>query len=433
MTPLFETDLPQPKIYSVGRMMGFILLAGLILLGTRALPPRRPSTQTVPPLRVEALAVEQASTYTVSRVYTGRVVAGRTSELGFEQGGEIVTLAVDRGDRVTAGQPLAQLDTRRLMAQRAELTAERDRALAQLTELRNGPRREVLEAAQATVRDLENQLALERLRQERRESLYTQGAISREERDVVGLSADALADRLAAAQSQLDDLQAGTRLEQIAAQEATVRQLAARLTEIDVALEQATIFAPFSGVVAARHFDEGAIAPAGQPILRVVEQARSEVEVGLPVDVAATLQPGQSQVVQIGAEHYHGLMTAILPEIDPATRTQTIVLQLDGVEPGTVAPEQLVTVEIAQTISTAGFWLPLEALIEGERGLWAAYVLAPDGSGRPAQQAQVQRREVEIIHLEGDRAFVRGLLDSGDQIVADGVQRLVPGQIVQFN
>lgn len=433
MTTLFEADLPRLRAPKGGRAMGVVmLLAGLIVIGIRFLPLRRLDAQVVPPLRVETLTVESSSAYTVSRTYAGRVIAGRMSELGFEQGGKLIDIAVERGDSITAGEPLAQLDTRQLMAQRSQLVAERDRALAQLTELRNGPRHENLEAAQATVRDLENQLTLERLRQDRRESLYNQGAISREERDVVALGAEALAERLVVARSQLEELQAGTRTEQIAAQAASVRQLAARIAEIDVAIEKHTIFAPFSGVIAARHLAAGDIVDSGQPVLRLIEQSTVEVEVGLPVEVAATLALGQPQPLQIGEQHYEGTIAAILPEVDSVTRTQTVVIQLSDVSLDAAAPEQLATVEIAQTIPDEGFWLPLETLIEGERGLWAVYALAPGDEGDP-QQAQIQRRAVELVHIETDRAFVRGLLDEGDRIVVDGVQRFVPGQAVRLD
>jgi hypothetical protein len=37
---------------------------------------------------------------------------------------------------------------------------------------------------------------------------------------------------------------------------------------------------------------------------------------------------------------------------------------------------------------------------------------------------------VEIVHNEGDRAFVRGLLSTSDRVVATGTQRIVAGQRV---
>lgn len=50
-----------------------------------------------------------------------------------------------------------------------------------------------------------------------------------------------------------------------------------------------------------------------------------------------------------------------------------------------------------------------------------------DGDG----DAGVVRREaVEVLHAETERAFVRGTLETSDQIIAHGLQRVVPGQRV---
>lgn len=41
------------------------------------------------------------------------------------------------------------------------------------------------------------------------------------------------------------------------------------------------------------------------------------------------------------------------------------------------------------------------------------------------------RSVVEIIHSEGDRAYVRGGLRNGDLVMLDGLQRITPGQPVK--
>jgi multidrug resistance efflux pump len=407
-----------------------VLLGGVSLLTIRPLLGRNAEMLETQVLRVEAVRADLTPSYTVSRVYTGEVAAQRSSELGFEQGGTLIQIEVDRGDRVTAGQPLARLDTRTLQAQRDQLLAQRDQAMARLTELQNGPRPEDIAAAQATVRDLEAQLQLERLRQQRRQDLYLQGAISREDRDVVTFAANALEERLTAARSQLQELQTGTRSEQIAAQAAAVQQLNAQMTEVDLAIEKSIIFAPFAGVITARRLDEGTIVAAGQAVLRLVEQAQVEVEVGLPGEVVQNLTLGQVQTVRIAGVSYPAQIKAIVPEIDPVTRTQMVVLQLEAVGDRGIPPEQLAEITLEQTLSTAGFWLPVTALTQGERGLWAVYALKAHPEDPDLRQ--VERRTVEWIHSEGEQAFVRGLLESGDHVIRDGTQRLVPGQSVRL-
>ncbi|NEZ63620.1 efflux RND transporter periplasmic adaptor subunit [Leptolyngbyaceae cyanobacterium CCMR0082] len=432
MSSVAESRPSQIRARKAGLVLGGIaLLSGLTLTGIRVFSGSASKLETSTVLGVEVVMLSAADDLTVSRVYTGQVEAGRASELGFQQGGELVEILVDRGESVVSGQPLARLSVRRLRAQRAQLEGERERALAQLEELQNGPRQEDIAAAQATVQDLEHQLDLERLRQERREFLYDQGALSREERDVVAFNFDALQERISAERSQLEALQTGTRPEQITAQQATVQQLSAGVEDLDIAIENNTLVAPFSGVIAARRLDEGAIVQAGQSVLRLVEQSEMEIDIGLPIDVVINLRLGQPQRVTVNSNTYEASVAAILPEIDATTQTQTVVLQLTGLEDVVLPPDQLAQMEIAQIAEVDGFWLPITALIQGERGLWAVYALNSTIDG-DNNRFRIERREVELLHTQAERVFVRGVLDVGDAIVADGTQRLVPGQIVRL-
>ncbi|ASC70910.1 Multidrug efflux pump subunit [Halomicronema hongdechloris C2206] len=417
----------RPKI----TLAASVLLSSLALVGGHRLWILKSSPQPPPQegLPVAAVTAEVMPSYPVTRQYTGEVVAGRASDLGFEQGGELIWVGVDRGEPVQAGQVLAKLDSRRLEAMRSQLLAQHQQAQARLAELQNGPRPEAIATARATVQDLQDQLTLARLRRQRRQYLYQVGAISQEERDLVAFNAAALEDRLAAARSQLQELLNGTRTEQIAAQQAQVQQLQARLSDIAIAIEKRTLTAPFAGAIASRHHDEGTIVSAGQPVLRLVEQASPDVQVGLPVAVADGLALDQPYDLEIAGQSYRGILTARLPEVDPLTRTQITVFSL-AAAPSHLAPEQLVTLELVQTVPSRGVWLPMTALVPAEQGLWATYALVPQQDD--ASLYRVEPRQVEVLHTESDRAFVQGLVQAGDRIVRDGSQRLVPGQLVHL-
>lgn len=396
-------------------------------------------------LDVDVIEIEPVDSFVVSRRYAGEVVAERTSELGFERSGELVWLGVDRGDRVEVGQILARLDTRQLQAQRSQLVAQRDQAQALLRELETGPRTEEIDAAQSRVEELDDQLQLARIQQTRREYLHEEGAISRDQLDEVAFGAEALQDRLATAQSQLDELLAGTRVEQIDAQRSVVRQLIARLEDIDIAIEKGSLIAPFSGVIADRRMDEGTVVDGGQSVMRLVERSRPEIEIGIPVDALAGVGMGSNQQVSVGGKSYQATVLAILPEVDDVTRTRQVVLGIDSTDHSGIAPGQIAELAIAQPNSEQGYWVPTSALVSGDRGLWAFYVIveAQVGTDLPEFIAsetnaaggiyQVQRRDVEILHTDGERSFVRGMVQAGDRVVTDGTQRLVPGQLVRVN
>ena len=386
-----------------------------------------------PAMTVATMRLEPEPSYAMTRTYTGAVASLRTSELGFEQGGTLVWVGVDRGDRVSQGTPIARLDTRNLEAERSQLVAQKDQALAVLAELQQGARQEDIDAAQSTVRDLENQLELQRIRQTRREYLADEGAISREQLDEVAFGADALEDRLEVARSQLQELQTGTRPERIAAQTAAVDQLTARIRNIEITIEKSTILAPFDGVIGERQQDEGTVVSPGQAVVRLVESAQPEVEIGIPPKHLASLTPGRSQSVEIEGISYAATIQSILPELDPATRTRTVVMQLNstpnGLSQGAIAPGQIARLQLNESVAETGYWLPTTALVQGEKGLWNSYAAVPFEDNSAGYQ--VERRLVEVLHTEGDRVFVRGTLNPDDLIITNGTQKLVPGQSIQ--
>lgn len=446
--------------YGLLGAVGLLLLVG-VAAGLQSLgrsPSEAPTVegQTLP---VETLPAEQVSSYQVSRIYTGEIAALRSSELGFERGGELVEVMADEGDRVRAGESIARLDTRNLSAQRLQVQAQKDQAEAQLAELENGARAEDIAVAEAEVRDLEQQLILQETQEQRRKYLYERGAIAREQLDEFTYGSNSLQARLDQARSRLQKLLNGTRSEQVEAQRAAVNQLQAQLQDIDVNLSKSTITAPFDGIVASRKVDEGTVIGTGQTVIELVEAAAPEVRVGIPAAVVNELSVGSSQTVSIGNQPYLAEVMATLPEVDATTRTQTVVLRLDPTAIGEIEPGQTARLSIEETLQADGYWLPTTALTQGIRGLWTCYVLvpeagdaaadgdaalsdAPSGADRataPGRSASViEARAVEIIYQEstgggGDsetRALVRGTLQPGEQVVTNGLHRLVPGQRV---
>ena len=105
--------------------------------------------------------------YQVPRLFTGQVEAARSSAVGFELDGLVAGIAVEEGDRVTAGQVLATLDSARLQARRAELAAALESASARLALARITHRRiaGLVEHKHASAQELdearENQRALQ--------------------------------------------------------------------------------------------------------------------------------------------------------------------------------------------------------------------------------------------------------------------------------
>ena len=413
-----------------------LAIAGILLLGTGFMLGKlslSPTTTAQPIaskqtniLPVKTTVIEPVRSYSTTQTYTGEVAALRTSEVGFERGGKLVEVSIEEGDRVSHDTPLAKLDTANLEAQRQGLIAQKAQAAAVLAELSNGARNEQITAAQANVRDLSQQLELEKLKSSRREYLYGEGAIAREELDEIAFNQKALNERLANAKSNLDELNNGTRIEQIQAQQAAVNRLTAEIKDLDITIAKSTLKAPYNGIVAARNLDEGTVIQVGQSVLRLVENTQPKVKIGVPINVANSIQLGSQKQVTIGGKEYNATVSSLLPEVNTATRTRTVVLKLSPSAATQVSPMQIARLKATQNKSVEGYWLPINALVKGDRGLWSCYALV-ESEG----ESIAERRYLELLETEGDRVLVKGTIQPGDKIIIDGTHRLIPGQIVK--
>jgi RND family efflux transporter MFP subunit len=375
---------------------------------------------------VETVILETACDVTQSRTYTGIITAKRSAELGFERPARLTAVHFDDGDIVEAGQPIATLDTRRLRTKRREIVARHQAAVAVLAELTAGPRKETIEAARAQVADLQSQLELRNRTYRRTQKLRKQNAATDQDIDTSELSLQSTEARLNASQKQLDELEAGTRKEQITAQQANVDQLVATMEDIDIELDNSILKAPFSGQIADRYLDEGTVVSPGQAVVRIVERQTLEARIGLPLHTVQTLSIGDPIELACNDANCTGTLVRKLPEIDIATRTQTVVISIDQQTAPMLVPGQVVQTSVTQPVDKQGFLLPTAALLPGVRGLWSVFgVIQQNG------KEVIQRRHVEILHTSGDQVLIRGTVKSGDRVVISGVQRLVSGQQVR--
>jgi len=350
-----------------------------------------PDVAALAALPVITLRVRQTEGYEVAERHAGQVVAKRSSALGFSRGGLLSQIAVDEGDNVAAGDTLARLDTRALAAERDELTSE-------LAESRSR-----LDVA-AVRRDQATSV------EERRRALARKDWVSQEAFD------DAVfGQRIAVAEHQ--------------SAENAVRRVEAALARVQVAMDLSVLTAPYAGIIVARRADEGTAIGAGEPVLDLIEAAAMEFRVGVPEASVAALAVGSDYQASISGRELRCRLTRLLPQVDTETRTITAIFDLSDDDPRPLSGE-IGHLVLARTIQAAGFWLPIAALTESRRGLWAAYAVESEGAAG-GTIGTVSRRELQLIQTDGRRAYVTGVLEDGDRVVVEGVHRLAPGMRVR--
>ncbi|MEM6373742.1 MAG: efflux RND transporter periplasmic adaptor subunit [Pseudomonadota bacterium] len=384
MTQRRETDTPKLPLWKralrgfatlTGTASVIALAAGAVWVGSATLATRAEAIDAppaAPVTTVRALRISPSEHMSVTRTFHGQIEAAQTVSLGFEQGGRLNILSVDEGDRVHAGQVIAQLDTRILDAERARLVASRDALAAQAE--------------------------LSRRTTDRQTELRNRGFASEQAVDNAALGLMALRAQMA--------------------------EIDAALMQVDVRLSQTELRAPFDGTVGARHVDPGTILNVGAPVLDIREAALPLFRVGIDPKLAHTLADTSARITLDGVD-YPATFTGVRPDLDAQTRTRTALFALNTDDPVYLAAG---TLTLETTLPAQGYAVPLRALQDGVRGLWTLMVLEAQENGLATARAAA----VEVIQIEGDTAYIRGTLSGTVHIIPDGTHRLVPGDRVRL-
>jgi HlyD family secretion protein len=193
----------------------------------------------------------------------------RQIELSFNNSGRISEVLVEEGSKVTRGQVLARLDTRRLRPQVAAAEAQMDAQNAAVQRLHNGSRPEEIAQARANVAlagaDLVN-AGLQWNRLTALAALTTGRAISQQDIDNAKAALDMAQARLAVAQKSLALSTIGPRAEDIAQSEALLRFNQAQLNILQQELADAELVSPCDAVVRSRLLEPGEMITPQRPV-----------------------------------------------------------------------------------------------------------------------------------------------------------------------
>ena len=232
-----------------------------------------------------------------------------------EVNGQLVSIAVEKGTQVHAGDVLARLSA-------VELTAQADQAraaLASATATRNnvyaGVRREQIaslkaEIAKASARLDYVQAQLTRISTLARQSFESQQALDQAENDAASARAD-----VAAAQANYDAAVAGPTIEERAIADAQVQAAAAAVAVLERRLEKTILRAPADGVVSVIAAEVGENVRAGQPILMVEAAGKQWLSFNAREDHLSGLAIGKT--VSVMRNDTDGAIKAVITELRP--------------------------------------------------------------------------------------------------------------------
>ncbi|MFL5345419.1 MAG: efflux RND transporter periplasmic adaptor subunit [Hyalangium sp.] len=235
--------------------------------------------------------------------FLGVVIPHDSVDLTSKFEGRLERVTVDVGARVSKGAVLALLDVRPLEQDlaAARATLQSSRADAQAAGLALAEAREK-KGRYFTPRSLEL------------------GVYSQEELATIRYQESTALARLQAAQARTQEQQA-------------------RVVELEQNVSEATLVAPFDGVVATRPVSPGARVAAGQPILRLLGTEGRKIRFAVPEDQARQLDAGTPLKLSIDQPGLTlaGRVESIAPEVDAAARMVFAVASFEQSPPETVA------------------------------------------------------------------------------------------------
>ena len=212
--------------------------------------------------------------------------------------GQLRHLAVRQGTQVAQGALLFSLEREREAAAVREAESELNQALDRLADLEKGLRPTELEAIRARLNQARTGLELSRREYERRQILFEQELISREQLDQAGTAFEQDQARVRELRAELETAGLGGREDAVRAARSQVDAVRARLTQARWVLEQKEQSAPYAGLVFDTFFEEGEYVPAARPVVSLLPPGRIVVRFFVPEAAAGTFRPGDEILVE---------------------------------------------------------------------------------------------------------------------------------------
>jgi RND family efflux transporter MFP subunit len=311
--------------------------------------------------------------------------------------GYIKRRMADIGDRVSAGQPLAEIEAPEVDQQVSQAKASLEQARA------------ALEQSLANYEQGKSNLELARVTAERWNALVAEGVVPKQENDQYQ----------AQYQAQTAGVQALEKA--IAAQRSNVAAAEANLAGLDEVQSYRVVKAPFDGLVTLRNVDVGALVNAGNTLLfRVAQTGTLRTYVNVPQTNANAIRVGQPATLRISTlpgRTFAGNVARTANSLDPASRTMLVEVRVPNPE-GVLLPGMYAQVNLSSARTNPPLLISGDSLIVRADGVQVAVV----GSDHT-----VHLQKIQVGRDYGDKLEVISGLQVGDMLIANPGDAVVEG------
>lgn len=315
-------------------LLGGVLVSGLVL-GVAL---------TQPKAKVAHVTKVQRLDLTQQIVATGRVNAPARIDIGSEVTATLLAVPVREGQRVKAGEVLAQLADTEARAALSQAQASRAEAMARLQQINTV----AAPVAHANLVQAELVLRNAEIEHRRTSELVAQGFYAQQRLDEAQRLRDTARSALAAAQTQAKAQQTGGA--EVVLAQTRLGQAEAAVQASEVRVQRLRLTSPVDATVLSRSAEPGALAQPGKALFTLVPNGPSDLRIDVGVDEKnlSYLQPKLAAKVVADAYSAHvfdAIIDWISPAIDPNRGTVEVRLTLPQ-PPEFLRPDMTVSVNI---------------------------------------------------------------------------------------
>jgi len=346
-------------------------------------------------LPVVNVGIVKRADATAGLVLPGNIQAVTEAPVLARASGYIKKRNVDIGDRVAAGQVLAEIDA-------PELDQQILQAQASIEQANSG-----VQQAEAALQQGRANANLARVTAQRWANLVAKGVVSKQENDTY--------------QSQYESQQANVQaLEKaVAAAHSNVAAVEANLARLGDLKNYQTVRAPFAGSITVRNVDVGALVNEGSTLLyRIAQTGRLRTYINVPQAEAGEVRVGQTATLTIPdlpGRKFAGTVSHLGNSLDPSTRTLLVEVQVPNAA-GTLMPGMYTLVDFALPRRDPPMLIPGDTLVIRPDGPQVAVV---------SDDNRVHFTRIQLGRDFGDHLEVFSGLEAGQRLVVN------PGDLIR--
>ena len=355
-----------------------------------------PFMGAMPPMPVETTVIKPLNVIN-SEIYQANLISRYSVILQPQISGQIANIYVKAGEHVKAGQLLMLIDKRK---QESVLNSSQANVSAAKAALYN---------YQAQRKISESNFEYNKQMYERYKALYSKNTASKQDLEKYTDSYN----------KARFDLEANAA--QIEAQKAEIEKADFAIKEQQIQLQYYKITAPYYGIVGDIPVKTGSYVNPTTPLLSITQNDTLETNVGLPSDKVFDIKNGLSVEILDNDNNVikRSKISFVSPVIDKDTQTilvKAIISNADGI----LKADQSVKARVVYS-DIKGILVPTGSIVNFGGQDFVYVVNLKD------KKPFVKQKPVKLGNIQGDKYVILGGLTQGEQIVTQGIQKLMDG------